>query len=415
MTLPPSDSGARRYVLFGETYSDNLGDGVIADTLAHLIRRTDPAAEVRLVDLSLRTGFSQTNRAPAASTPSVIRRSRTVRRAASLTHWYTKAAQRARIRWISDVQGASACIIGGGQILGDRDFGFPPKIREAVRCARAANLPIAFAACGVDKDWSHLARRYYREALYGADIKAISVRDVESQAFLSKHLPQLEGKIDVTYDPGLWAQDVYQHAVAAKKLGVGLGIQHPTGLIRNDRHYAEVGFEGVVRVWVQIAEQLLKSGRRVFLFSNGAPDDHAFAAVVHSTLSSSYGSRVTLAERPTTPAELVGVISSAEAVIANRLHAHIVAAALSIPSVALAWDRKVGAFFDEMDRRQFWLSGAEKLIARRVAQAVLAAEQVDVPMGQLVRLKQRTLHNVAKMVIALALEPNRRLRIGDRA
>ena len=56
-----------------------------------------------------------------------------------------------------------------------------------------------------------------------------------------------------------------------------------------------------------------------------------------------------LCPAPETPRELVELIASFRSIIGFRLHSHIIAASLDIPSVALVWDQKLPSFFAAME------------------------------------------------------------------
>ena len=55
-----------------------------------------------------------------------------------------------------------------------------------------------------------------------------------------------------------------------------------------------------------------------------------------------------IATRPQIPKELVKIISQYNSIISFRLHSHIIAYSLEIPSIAIAWDNKVNFFFKDI-------------------------------------------------------------------
>jgi hypothetical protein len=50
-----------KIAICGETYSANLGDGVIAESLAWLLKESDPGVSVSFIDFSGANGFSTEN------------------------------------------------------------------------------------------------------------------------------------------------------------------------------------------------------------------------------------------------------------------------------------------------------------------------------------------------------------------
>jgi len=50
-----------KILLIGEVYSENLGDGIICETVANLIKNAYPNCEIIMGDLSGKSGYEQNN------------------------------------------------------------------------------------------------------------------------------------------------------------------------------------------------------------------------------------------------------------------------------------------------------------------------------------------------------------------
>ena len=51
---------------------------------------------------------------------------------------------------------------------------------------------------------------------------------------------------------------------------------------------------------------------------------------------------------PKRPDELVAMIAGFKSIVSFRLHSHIIAAALDVPSIALVWDGKLRFYFEKI-------------------------------------------------------------------
>lgn len=393
---------ANRFItICGEVFSNNLGDGIIAASLAYLIRKTRPDLTLRWADLSDRSstktdrpgGKSNSGTAPALPSPRssgwlrAWKRGQAYRRLRNLVRWRLRERRRMRQLWRPNLRGSSLAIIGGGQLLMDNALNFPLRVAEIVRCCRENDVKVAFHACGVEPHMSLLGKGLLHRALTNPIVSSISVR--HSGDALRQLFPELRAKTRVVWDPALCAPEALGIAPGLPQRGlVGLGVigpnvlrGHPAGLRGIDR-------EEFLRFWQQLALQLTQRGYRVALFSNGNPGDHSFAEKVAATLvdSAAEKSSVILLPRPESPGELVSLISQCQGIVAFRLHANIVAYALGRPAVGISWDEKLLEFGRFSGREEFFLSyrqadarlvveSFEEAVRRGVDRAALAAQK----------------------------------------
>ena len=70
---------------------------------------------------------------------------------------------------------------------------------------------------------------------------------------------------------------------------------------------------------------------------------------------------------PSKPEELVKTISQFKSIVSFRLHSHIIAASLNIPSVSVVWDDKVRIFFEKIGHPERCCNlrcGAEEVLSK---------------------------------------------------
>jgi len=340
----------KRVVLCGVCYSPNLGDGVIADCFAGMLKRVSPQLKVDHLDLAGRDGF-----APASGT---------LRRAGELlahAPQYLRATAETvgleafrRLRgldgrWRRLLTGADAVIIGGGQLLSNATMNFPRKL-VWLRDARSQGQPLAVYACGA-KVSPGPGKRDLQSVLSDPNMQHIAVRDELSRAALEK---LLGSPVHLAIDPAIHVSEIYRDSLDGVERGsdgVGLGLSDPHML--GYAAGATLSPEKIEEFFVDIAKQLLERGQRVTLFTNGAWEDQEYVRAFtgrHPSLAARPGFNV--APPPKRPYELVRQIHKFESVISHRLHANIVAYGLKVPSVALPWDKKLQGFFNAVERSE---------------------------------------------------------------
>jgi polysaccharide pyruvyl transferase WcaK-like protein len=340
----PKEGSPLRIALCGETYSTNLGDEVIADSLAHLIRMHRPDAEVSLLDIS---GRAPTDRYPASvPKPKFDGERRRPRR------WVQRLRElrRTTLAWMAPWQPPrhpyDLVVIGGGQLLMDNDLWFPSRLAMWHYRLKPHARAFAVHACGVGSEWSRPGRWFCRHLLKAPDMVGFSVRDEPSRDFAVRLLGIRPDRVSLVPDPALWAAEAYGTVRKKGSRSVGLGIMAPADLARG----IESSLAGrltpdvLMRFWTETIAILEDRGWEVSLFTNGAPEDHAFAEQVTAALSVPLKTRVSLCPRPTQPADLVGTIAGFRSVLAQRLHALVIACSLEIPFVGVVWDHKVRGF-----------------------------------------------------------------------
>lgn len=335
---------SNRLAIAGETYSANLGDGVIAESLAHIIHKIRPEAKTAFIDISGQKQWPAESTSVFGHVPGTPFLA-LLPKLNNVIRWHLVRKRRTRTVWQKELGNIHTLLIGGGQLLMDNDLDFPLKIHALVKEATQRKVPIHFVACGVNSRWSRQATILFRQSLERAE--SISVRDAASAKALRALVPQFDPHI--VFDPAIWAADLYgrQPTSVHPKL-VGLGIISLAAV--NRRYRATVNEEQLFGLWQGIMNTLTQRGLPFELFTNGSPDDQATAYRLAQQTEERYIFRCPVAPRPTRPIELAQRIGNYAAVIAARLHASIIAASYLVPAIGLAWDKKVDAFYASLGR-----------------------------------------------------------------
>ena len=114
-------------------------------------------------------------------------------------------------------------------------------------------------------------------------------------------------------------------------------------------------------IWLDIVTRLVEENMKVEIFTTGSPQDDDFARELFFSFDLRKREFISQAVRPGGVKGLLGIMRGFKLVIATRLHASILANALGISSLGLAWDEKVQSYYDEsiQPERCFNLEGLE--------------------------------------------------------
>ena len=393
-----------KIVLCGEIFSPNLGDGIIATGMRQLLSKAVAGVEIVPVDLAGRAQY------PSLATETAPPRHRGLlsqvnswararhawwRRKSGDLAWSRGGRQRLGRACVEALAGADGVVIGGGQLLMDNDLEFPRRVHEVCACATRAQVAVAVHGCGVGSRWSPAAVRLFGEALAQANVCWITTRDQESANLLVRHLKGRVQADEVCPDPGLWIGEALGLQPEGKTKTIALGVMDPVVMRRRaaGRLGPWPGMDWRV-FWVRLAEDLIDSGWRVELFTNGALADEIFADKVATELVSP---QLVRAPRQQCPTDLVQLLCRQEAVVSARLHGCVTAYALQIPHVGLVWDNKVRAFGTLTGRSRYFLAPDQEITPRLVKELVLQALAEGVDRRRLQELKNSALASTIRM------------------
>lgn len=226
------------------------------------------------------------------------------------------------------------CIIFcGGQIFLHY---FTYGVYEIVKYAERNNIPLIWNACG-GSDWEGRCAKILTRCINSSVVKSLTVRDN------IKFFKRINSNAKLVPDTALLASDFYK-VESKETVDVGLGVMG-YDTIKYTLH-GRVSKMEVIAFWRNLVSNIEKAGLRWKFFTNGSPEDYNFAQEVLSELSSANTNICEhICPRPETESQLVELIAQFKRIISFRLHSHIIAYSLAIPSYGLAWDKKVVDFF----------------------------------------------------------------------
>lgn len=387
-----------RVLVCGECYSPNLGDGLIALALKELVHRVLPESSVRFLDISGRSGF--VNSKPPLNTKMGVRIIRSMHRQIyaasysyaatvnSLRHEFLSRLGRQGAMLKSALADADYVLIGGGQLLQDNRLAFPLSILSLVREAKRLGLPVSFFSVGVGDNWSAFGRNLVARALTAANVESIICRDQVSANRICSLFPEVSHKVSMTYDAAL-AAPVDRDLRHRTGKTVGLCIMHPNTIRWTVKNHPMGSPAQATQFWLDTYRALSAKGFDVKIFTNGSPEDDAFARKIekHIRTQTTTEGPIHAGFRPRTPDDLVRLIGGFGVVVAYRLHANIVATVLGIPCIALGWDAKVEEFMNYSGQSERFVHAHAK--ASEVVDMVDNALNIQEPKVSTINLVNR--------------------------
>lgn len=331
-----------KILLIGEVYSENLGDGIICETVASLIKKQYPHCEIVMGDISGKKDYSD-NRKSAKSEHKFIDYHREFPSFLEYPIYFILNKNRKHRLFIEEMcaNNYDFAIFVGGQMFFNH---FVIAISRFVTVLEEKGIPILFHSCGIGNINGKALKNRLRKALTKKNVVSISVRD-NIEKLETTILKEPGRKVFKTFDTALWCSEEYSITKKESTI-VGLGIM----TIPNQE-------KKLLQFWGNIISELDKKNIQWQLFCNGSFADYALAKKVEDSYRKSIDSQKTstrdyLTPRPARGKELIKQISSYKSILSFRLHSHIVASSLGIPSIAIGWDEKIRFFFESIAHKE---------------------------------------------------------------
>lgn len=368
-----------KIVIFNVKYSENLGDGLLAQCLEKALSTDD--VEVETIDLAGRTNFG-TQSGHRRQALQILQMLPPFARRLAVRFALRAKMKELSTEWRKRIDRADAIVLGGGNLFQDDDLNFPLKVGTLIKCAGNSGKPLAIYAVGVSEAWSAAASKLFKQ-IQTTKLIHISVRDDRAAENWRNHFPA--GPIPaVVPDPGLLARDMAAVACnstsKSNRRTVGLCVTDPV-ILRRHAGTQAANIPLIARhEYVALIGQLARSEYHVLLFTNGAREDQAFAKRIFDSreLDQLRASKtLELAERPQTPQDLIRILPSMSVMLAHRLHACIAAYSCGTPHVGLGWDQKVKSFFLAVGREAHLVEGSN-IKAEHLSALIKEAEEIKI-------------------------------------
>ena len=323
-------------LIIGEWYSSNLGDGIICENVKKLIEEKYKENDLVIdkADISCRDGFlNETIVLKGKKTK--LNFKKILYKSEYLTYKLQDLKRKSKIKKVCKKKYYIAIFAGGHLIMPYFIF----QICDYIKYLSKYNTKIIINACGVGKVRSKILKHKIRQALKNPNIVAISSRDDIEKIKKEYINEERRGMVRKTYDPAIYTDETYRISRKENSQVIGLGIMK----------LLNISDERVINFWKKVIKQLESHGQKWQFFCNGSLEDYRLACrCLKEIVNDKYDKKVYIAPKPNRPEELVKIISNYKALISFRLHSHIVAYSLEIPTVAIIWNDKVKVFFEDL-------------------------------------------------------------------
>lgn len=241
-----------------------------------------------------------------------------------------------------DYELAAACdlmIFDGGGLIKYRQEDFHIYVPALLECAREHEIPVFFNSVGVEGYDSGDERclRLARTLNYDC-VRGITVRD-DLETLRRFYLNNDTVFTAQAIDCAVFTPEAYGVHRQTQPGLIGLGIVRSR--IFEDYGIPEITREFQLELWQGIIRELEARGYAWKFFANGLRSDYDFALEVLAHIGRAEQAEQYLVPRPSESRELVQAVASFEGVIACRMHANIIAYALGIPGIGLVWNDKM--------------------------------------------------------------------------
>ncbi|QEQ95988.1 polysaccharide pyruvyl transferase family protein [Neptunomonas concharum] len=345
---------SKKIVLITAKYSDNLGDGVIADNVRYILSsKIGGSFEVVDLDMSGRRGYSKIGGVSkikniALNMPYILRTILVILK----WNFVDKRRIKSYLNSEKILDGEVKIVFGGGQVIHDNNLSFPLKLNFIISYAESRGVDVGFIGCGVGRKSSWYGEFLLKRALSRPCVTSVFLRDSSSveqfnRRFSNSGVLLAQG----TYDPAFYSAEAYsinEKSVAGR---VGIGIACPNDLQASAGKDFRFDKDILKENFIRLAELLIEFGYDVLFYTNGSYDDEKYLSFVLE------GTKYKRIVRPSSPYELVQTIAQFSCVVSHRLHSSIIARSLGLKSVGLTWDKKVESFYDDIAQKDFCVKG----------------------------------------------------------
>lgn len=242
------------------------------------------------------------------------------------------------IKDIKKIQPIDCIIFCGGQIFLDY---FTYCVSEIVIFAENHNIPIFWNACGGSSKLTDTSSRIFIRCINSRMTQVISVRDSIN------YFKKINPNTILVPDTAVLVSKCYP--INSKRTDL-IGLSTISHKLINERVDKNVSKDYIVQFWKSLIKKIEGANLKWKFFTNGDPEDYSATKQLLNNLGY-HSEDIHISPRPTSDKELVNLISSFDAVVSFRLHSHIIAYSLGIPSYGLAWDKKVIDFFTLANNR----------------------------------------------------------------
>ncbi len=378
---------------------NNLGDAVICDTTKYIIEKIASDFKIKVVSIFPKNGFS--SRIKITNTLNVPNWKQRFKHLRFKLYLHVNK-NNIKSYYDENLKDVSCVVFVGGGLIKYTTQSFFYPVYAITKYCKKHNIPVYFNAVGVEGyDKNNASSKFLEKALNEDCIKFITTRDdMES---LEKYIKD-KSKISLVGDSALYSKETYGNLNEKQSDVIGVGVIR--GKIFTD-YCMDYSEERLKEAYVNVIKELENRNYKWQMFANGTFSDYDFALSVLEKLNIKDTEKY-LKPRPSAPKEFVKIITGYKAIIAARLHANIIAASYSIPSIGFVWNNKLKLFGQMIGHPERFIEHKDldnaKLIVDRLENAIIECKNSPPPYEKIDSLKQKTREGLEKFIRSLNSE-----------
>lgn len=191
----------KKILICAVPFSDNLGDGVIAHSLEHIVRLKYPNSRIEFLDIAGRREFVPGKLRDGKMFAMFRKSPPSFKAAAVLLHCARSFYSKWRSDWKAAIERSDLIIVGGGQLFCDVALNFPMKLFLLGTLLRHKETIVL--SVGVSARWSKLGRFLIEQFLAMARPRFMAARDDDSADNLRRMLGHRKIHTAIIHDPAL--------------------------------------------------------------------------------------------------------------------------------------------------------------------------------------------------------------------
>ena len=321
-------------LLIGESYSNNIGDQAVCESTKWIFEQESGMNVVcSILDLSGRREISDMNIQNKKFKHSFCRM--ILSKFSYIDFLLKNTFLNELSNYFKDciTTNIDCAVFCGGQLI-NSSFVYQMNIITGILSKN--RIPVIYSGVGIGR-LNFWQKRMFNRMLSYKNVVGITCR-CDSKRF--NETLRLKGiKAKESFDPAIFTPLIYN--ITRKKSDVvGLGI------MRSSR-FTDLEAS---KFWLSIIIELESRNIKWKMFYTGSLGDYELAISILSKLGLSNKENYYINKEIKTPFDFLNEISYFDRLISFRLHSHILAFALGIPSVAIKWDEKITDFFKKINR-----------------------------------------------------------------
>lgn len=321
-------------LLIGESYSNNIGDQAVCESTKWIFEQEFGTKVVcSILDLSGRREISDMNIQNKKFKHSFCRM--ILSKFSCIDFLLKNTFLNELSNYFKDciTTNIDCAVFCGGQLI-NSSFVYQMNIITGILSKN--RIPVIYSGVGIGR-LNFWQKRMFNRMLNYKNVVDITCR-CDSKRF--NETLRLKGiKARESFDPAIFTPLIYN--ITRKKSDVvGLGIMKSSRFTDLEAS----------KFWLSIIIELESRNIKWKMFYTGSLGDYELAISILSKLGLSNKKNYYINKEIKTPCDFLNEISYFDRLISFRLHSHILAFALGIPSVAIRWDEKITDFFKKINR-----------------------------------------------------------------